>query len=196
MTDIVKIENCQITKTGLKFSERLTFEQWQEVGKQIQKIHGSIQWWIGDWLNFGEKKYGEMYTQAIEETGLDYDTLAQYKRISKVFEFTPRGVNLSWSAHRELELAPEEKRVELLERANKEMMTSREIKEIVKGMNVLPTPELPKNKYQVIYADPPWMYDVDLSSGATRSPENNYPFMDLEALKEFGDKVKEISHKD
>ena len=40
MTDIVKIENCQITKTGLKFSERLSFEQWQEVGKQLQKIHG------------------------------------------------------------------------------------------------------------------------------------------------------------
>jgi len=58
------------------------------------------------------------------------------------------------------------------------------------------TPELPKGKYQVIYADPPWEYDVDLSSGATRSPENNYPVMDLEALKKFGEKVKEISHKD
>jgi len=57
-------------------------------------------------------------------------------------------------------------------------------------------PVLPKNKYQLIYADPPWMYDVDLSSGATRSPENNYPVMDLEALVKFGDKVKEISNKD
>lgn len=55
---------------------------------------------------------------------------------------------------------------------------------------------LPEGKYQVIYADPPWAYDVDLSSGATRSPENNYPVMDLEALKKFGEKVKEISHKD
>jgi N6-adenosine-specific RNA methylase IME4 len=57
-------------------------------------------------------------------------------------------------------------------------------------------PQLPENKYQLIYADPPWMYDIDLSSGATRSPENNYPVMDLEALVKFGEKVKEISNKD
>ena len=57
------------------------------------------------------------------------------------------------------------------------------------------TPELPEGKYQVIYADPPWKYDVDLSGDATRSPENNYPVMDLDELKEFGAKVKEVSNK-
>ena len=91
--EIIKIDKCQITKTGLKFNDNLTFAEWEEIGKQLNKIHGSIQWWIGDWLKFGEKKYGETYTQAIEETGLDYDTLATYKRISQTFEFTPRGVN-------------------------------------------------------------------------------------------------------
>lgn len=58
------------------------------------------------------------------------------------------------------------------------------------------TPELPKGKYQVIYADIPWEYDVDLSRGATRNPENVYPVMDLNEIKEFGLKVREIAHKD
>ncbi len=58
------------------------------------------------------------------------------------------------------------------------------------------TPELPKGKYQVIYADPPWEYDVDLSSGATRSPENNYPVMGLEELVKFGEGVQELANKD
>ena len=53
--------------------------------------------------------------------------------------------------------------------------------------------ELPKGKYQVIYADIPWSYDVDLSSGATRSPERNYPVMDLDKIKSFGEKIKEIT---
>lgn len=53
---------------------------------------------------------------------------------------------------------------------------------------------LPEGKYQVIYVDIPWQYDVDLSKGATRSPENNYPVMDLDTIKKFGDRVKEISH--
>jgi len=56
-----------------------------------------------------------------------------------------------------------------------------------------PTPDLPIDKYEVIYADPPWAYDVDLSSGATRSPENNYPVMNLDELIKFGSRVREIS---
>ncbi len=54
---------------------------------------------------------------------------------------------------------------------------------------------LPEGKFEVIYCDPPWKYDVDLSSGATRSPENNYPVMDLEDIKNFGEKIKEASNK-
>lgn len=56
--------------------------------------------------------------------------------------------------------------------------------------------ELPKGKYQVIYMDIPWKYDVDLSQGATRNPENNYSVMDLEEIKKFGSKVKELAAKD
>ena len=72
----------------------------------------------------------------------------------------------------------------------------RKVIELLPAPKALPSPELPKGKYQVIYADPPWKYDVDLSSGATRSPTNNYPVMDLEEIKNFGVKVKEISNKD
>jgi len=57
----------------------------------------------------------------------------------------------------------------------------------------LKTPEMPEGKYQVIYMDIPWKYDVDLSKGATRSPENNYPVMDLEEIKNFGKKVIELA---
>lgn len=56
------------------------------------------------------------------------------------------------------------------------------------------TPELPEGRYRVILADPPWEYDVDLSRGATRSPERNYPVMNLEEIKKFGERIKEISH--
>mgnify|MGYP001603500783 CR=1 FL=1 len=69
-----------------------------------------------------------------------------------------------------------------------------EIKELKSAESaVLETPELPEGKYQVIYMDLPWKYDVDLSTGATRSPENNYPVMDLEEIKEFGKKVKDLA---
>ena len=43
------------------------------------EVAQTVQWWIGDALNFGEQRYGEMYTQAIDETGLDYQTLPNWK---------------------------------------------------------------------------------------------------------------------
>ena len=65
------------------------------------------------------------------------------------------------------------------------------------GTNVpkleIETPPLPEGKYQVIYCDIPWKYDVDLSRGATRSPENNYPVMDLDTIKDFGEEVNKLA---
>jgi len=60
----------------------------------------------------------------------------------------------------------------------------------------LKTPELPEGKFNVIYADIPWQYDIDLSKGATRSPERNYPVMDLDTICEFGKEIKKISADD
>lgn len=66
--------------------------------------------------------------------------------------------------------------------------------EIKEGKEII---ELPKGEFNVIYADPPWRYDVDLSSGSTREPENNYPTMSLDELITFGDEViKKITNKD
>jgi hypothetical protein len=38
-----------------------------------------VKWWLGDWLNFGERKYGETYSQAIDTTGHSYQALANAK---------------------------------------------------------------------------------------------------------------------
>ena len=46
-------------------------DEWQAVGSYPQGAACSIQWCIGDWLNYGERRYGETYAQAIEATGLD-----------------------------------------------------------------------------------------------------------------------------
>jgi N6-adenosine-specific RNA methylase IME4 len=189
--ELVQFNKCKVSKVGLTFNEEMTFEEWQSIGLQLQLMHGSVGFWIGDWLNFGERKWGEKYAQAIEETGLDYGTLMNYVWVSKALPFSLRSENLSYSAHKEIAAAPEKERKQLIE--NSEGLTSREVKELVKEIKKLPTPPLPIDKYNCIVADPPWEYDIDLSTGATRSPENNYPVMNLEELCKFGEKVKEIS---
>lgn len=42
----------------------------------MRYIEGAVQWWVGDWLNFGERKYGEKYAQGMDATGYAYQTVA------------------------------------------------------------------------------------------------------------------------
>ena len=46
----------------------------------------------------------------------------------------------------------------------------------------LPTPPLPKDKYNVIYADPPWQYS---NSGISGAAKNHYPTMSIEELSKL-----------
>jgi len=55
-----------------------------------------------EWLNYGEKHYGETYAQAIEVSDKEYQTLADAARVAGNIEFTRRRVNLSWSHHQEV----------------------------------------------------------------------------------------------
>jgi len=41
---------------------------WEAYGKGLRRAEAAIHWIIGDWLNYGERAYGEMYAQALEAT--------------------------------------------------------------------------------------------------------------------------------
>ena len=163
------IEDSQsILTEGIFRSRQELIDTYKELGKRITTDPLYKKW--------GQKTQGKFMQSLAQDIGNSIQVLYYagqfYERLTNDKEFSTAveklGKNASWSKIRAL--LPEPKKVE--------------------------TPELPEGKYQVIYADPPWEYDVDLSSGATRSPTNNYPVMDLQALKNFGEKVKEISHKD
>jgi len=47
--------------------KRMSFDRWLELGKLLAQIEGAVQFWIGDYLNTGEKAYGEKYSQAVDE---------------------------------------------------------------------------------------------------------------------------------
>lgn len=181
--NLIEIPKCEVSKVGLKLDENLTFDEWKGIGLQLQTMQGSIGFWIGDWLNFGEKHYGETYTQAVEATGAEVQTLMNYKWVAKTIETSRRRDKLSFSAHHEIASAPVEKQNELLEQAETEKLSSRDIREKVKEIKKLPTPPLPKGKYDVIYCDPAWEYD---NTGFAMSAEKQYPTMSIEKLKELG----------
>lgn len=117
-------------KNGLKAIGEPTFEQWQKCGDWIKRANGSVHFWLGDWLNFGERKWGEQYSQVIEDTDFDYQTLRNDKWVAGKVDLSRRRDNLSFEHHKEVaDLAPEEQE-ELLDMAEKQDIKRNDFRKI------------------------------------------------------------------
>ncbi|MFE0423313.1 LmbU family transcriptional regulator, partial [Streptomyces sp. NPDC058953] len=84
-------KQTQVRKTGMIFPETLSERYWERIGSSLRELSNSSAWWLGDWLVFGEAAYGwRRYREAIERTGLDYQTLRNYAWVARRFEHQRR----------------------------------------------------------------------------------------------------------
>jgi hypothetical protein len=126
-------EDASYGPTSLTLREGLSYERWQEIGATLQNMERSVAWWIGDWLNYGERTYGETYAQAVEATGMKTQTLLNYASVASRVDLPTRVDSLSWSHHREVAALEPPKQVALLARAEAEHLSTRELRQLVKG---------------------------------------------------------------
>lgn len=110
----------------------MTYEQWAEIGRQFQYVNGSLNWWLGDWLNEGEKRYGETYAQAIEVTGHKIDYLMKIKSVSKRIKIWNRFQILSWTHHYHVAHLDEQAQRQLLRFAGEHGLSSRDLLDAVR----------------------------------------------------------------
>lgn len=96
----IQLGNFKLTGVGLEVSDGATFDEWESVGGILNRLEGSIQWLLGDWLNHGEKAYGEKYQEALEETDYEYQTLRVYASVAAAYELLIRNQQLTFSHHR------------------------------------------------------------------------------------------------
>lgn len=85
---------------------------------------------------------------------------------------------------------PEDEYIEHVEAVTKlkKELTSASVRRLAKDKKPKPpTPSLPKGKFDVIYADPPWKYDF--STSESRQVETQYPTLELEDIKNYVDKI-------
>lgn len=132
MNSLIVPVKCKALSNGLQFPKELSYEEWQVIGNQLRYLEGAVQWWVGDWLNYGEKSYGEKYTEVIEGTGYEYQSLANIKSISSKFKISRRRENLTYSHHAEVasfEFAEQEK---LLNIAEEKHFSIRQFRDFIK----------------------------------------------------------------
>ena len=89
-----------ITPTGIQFNEELSFDEWDALGQKLAPIGKSIGFIIGDWINYGENRYGEKYEKSIVKTGMAYQTLRDFAYVAKKVELSLRNDNLDFTHHR------------------------------------------------------------------------------------------------
>jgi hypothetical protein len=88
-----------ITPTGIDFHQELSFDEWDALGQKLAPIGRSLGFIVGDWINFGEKVYGEKYEQALTRTGIAYQTLKNYAYVARKVEKSCRQDNLGFEHH-------------------------------------------------------------------------------------------------
>lgn len=63
----------EITPTSLVLKDDTPRDKYEEIGAQLGRAESGINWFLGDWLAFGERKWGELKA-TVEEVGLNYGT--------------------------------------------------------------------------------------------------------------------------
>ncbi len=121
-----------ITPTGIEFHQELSFEEWNTLGQKLAPIGRSIGFIIGDWINYGDKRYGEKYQEALAKTGLSYQTLMNYAHVSRRVEIYLRKENLDWSQHATVaKLKTDEEKRHWLDMAEKHDLSVRRLRKSI-----------------------------------------------------------------
>ena len=88
--EIVRFNKVIFEKNKLIIHDDITIDEWKELGRGLKQIEGSVQFWIGDWARFGEKrgftgKYTDpkVYDELEEITGLERNTIQHYKNVAE-----------------------------------------------------------------------------------------------------------------
>jgi len=174
---------CQLSKTSLVFKRDVTQDEWKHVFNSLKLIEGCVQFWIGDCLKYREQKWG-MYDDVAKESGYNVDTLKDYKYVADKVKESLRNDNLEFAHHKAVAPLPPEKQEQFLKKAVEEKLTVRELRKEIqqdKFAELQRDIPLPQDKYDVIYADPPWKYDDKLIDGYGAA-EHHYPPMSIEEL--------------
>ena len=77
------------------------WDDWVRSGAVLQTIHKNINFWIGDWILFGESHFPETYSQAILLTGKSDATLRNCAWVASIFPPEQRR-DLSFTHHFEV----------------------------------------------------------------------------------------------
>jgi hypothetical protein len=122
-------DDAALTPVSWEPREGLSFEDWVGHGRRLGATARAVGWWIGDWVRFGNVRYGERYSRAARITGYDAQTLMNMAWVASRFEISRRREKLSWSHHAELVALDDDDQEAWLDAAEANRMSVRSLRE-------------------------------------------------------------------
>ncbi len=89
----------ELTRVGWAPRADIGLDEWSAFGRRFGEIGRCSQWWLGDWIRYGNAKFGERYSRAAKLTGYDVQSLMNMVYVASRFAIYRRRENLSWSHH-------------------------------------------------------------------------------------------------
>lgn len=115
--EVNRRRQVMVTSMGLRIPDALDIKTWEQVGHKISSIANCTAWCLGDWLVYGQYKYGERYRTVAAAVNLDFQTLRNYAWVARRYELENRRERLSFQHHAEVAAMPPEERERWLDLA-------------------------------------------------------------------------------
>ncbi|HEV7807186.1 MAG TPA: hypothetical protein VGO80_15295 [Solirubrobacteraceae bacterium] len=124
----LKGESFALTSISWIASDEMGFEQWVLNGRRLGAVGRGVGWWIGDWLRYGNARYGEKYAQAAKITGYDTQTLMNMVYVAGNIDPALRREKLSWSHHAEVAAMEPAQQRQWLDRAEESRLSVQDLR--------------------------------------------------------------------
>jgi hypothetical protein len=118
-----------LTETSWSPRRDLTLANWTRQGRCLGSAGRASGWWLGDWIRYGNARYGEKYGAAARVTGYDVQSLMNMAYVASRFKISRRREKLSFSHHAELAALAPDAQERWLDRAELEGLSLRRLRE-------------------------------------------------------------------
>jgi hypothetical protein len=120
-----RIPQSSLTPTSWASGPELQPAEWIQWGRWLGTVGRGSAWWIGDWVRYGNARYGERYKLVASITGYDTQTLMNIAYVTSRFEPSRRRESLSFSHHAEVAALSREEQDRWLDQAMFERLSVR-----------------------------------------------------------------------
>ena len=125
--------SVKLTPVSWVPTKELDLAEWTVAGNRLGAMGRCGQWGLGDWIRYGNARFGERYSGAARITGYDVQTLMNMVYVASRYAVSRRRENLSWSHHETLAALDRAEQDHWLDRATAECLSISDLRLELRG---------------------------------------------------------------